>query len=147
MAEEVLVKEQLTRDMIEAGDELTKRLRSDKDFDLLCSLWLYTSEFNRWQLVVATPIVDNSGPIHAYRLIEGIVGDDWPYPDVPLYEISILRSNHSLVRALHSLGPFEIQEIPRGPRPTPTVRVHKKIRLARVQDVFIEDALVLYISK
>jgi hypothetical protein len=147
VAEEALVKEQLKRDMIEAGDELTRRLRADKDFDLLCSLWLYTSEFNRWQLVVATPIVDSSGPIHAYRMIERIVGDDWPYPDAPLYEISILRSNHSLVRALRSLGPFEIQELPRGPRPSPTVRVHKKIKLTRVQDVFIEDALVYYIKK
>ena len=141
MAEEVVVKEQLTSDMVQAGDELTKRLRHDKDFDLLCSLWLYSSEFNRWKLTVGTPIVENSGPIHAYQLIEGIVGDDWPYPDTPLYEISILRSNHSLVRALRSLGPF-----PPGPAPTPAVKVHKKIRLTPVQDVFIEDALVYYIA-
>ena len=146
MAEEVVVKDQLTPDMIEAGDELTRRLRHDKGFGLLCSLWLYTSEVNRWQLVVATPIVDSSGPIHAYRLIEGIVGDDWRYTDTPLYEISILRSNHSLVRALRSLGHFEIQELPPGPRPAPTVKVHKKIKLTRVQDVFIEDALVYYIE-
>jgi len=146
VAEEVVVKDQLTPDMIEAGDELTRRLRRDGDFGLLCSLWLYSSEFNRWQLVVATPIVDRSGPIHAYRSIEGIVGDDWPYPDAPLYEISILRSDHSLVRALRSLGPFEVQEIPRGPRPSPTVRVHKKIKFSRAQDVFIEDALVYYIK-
>lgn len=87
MAEEMLVKDQLAIDMIEAGDKLTKRLRADKDFDLLGSLWLYTSEFHRWQLVAATRIVDNSRPIHAYRLIEGIVGADWQYPDVPLKEV------------------------------------------------------------
>lgn len=145
MAEEVVVKEQLTREMVQAGDELTKRLRNNRDFDLLCSLWLYSSDFNRWQLTVGTPIVDNSGPIYTYQLIEGIVGDDWPYPDTPLYEISILRSTHSLVRALRSLGPFEIQELPPGPRPSPTVRVYKKIKLSPVQDVFIEDALVYYI--
>ena len=146
MAEEVVVKDQLTPDMILAGDELTKRLRHDKDFGLLCSLWLYTSEANRWLLTVGTPIVDDSGPIHAYRLIEGIVGDNWPYPDTPLHEISILRSNHSLVRALRSLGHFEIRELPAGPRPSPTVRVHKKIKFTRVQDVFIEDALVYYME-
>lgn len=132
--------------MINAGDDLTKRLRQDPNFGLLCSLWLYSSDVNRWQLVVATPIVDSSGPIHAYRTIEGIIGDDWPYLDAPLYEISILRSNHSLVRALQSLGHFEIQELPRGARPSPTVRVHKKIKLSRVEDVFIEDALVYYIE-
>jgi hypothetical protein len=146
VAEEIVVKEHLTQEMISAGDDLTKRLRQDQDFDLLCSLWLYSSDVNRWRLIVATPIVDNSGPIHAYQRIEGIVGEDWPYPDTPLYEISILRSNHSLVRALRSLGPFEIQELPPGPRPSATVRVPKRIKLRREQDVFIEDALVYYIK-
>ena len=142
MAEEILVKEQLTPEMIAAGEELTKRLHDVKDFNLLCSLWLYASEFNRWQLTVGTAIVDTSGPIHAYRTIEAIVGDEWPYPDTPLYEISILRSDHSLVRALRSLGRFEIQDL----RPTAQVKVYKKIKFTRVQDVFIEDALVYYIA-
>lgn len=132
--------------MIGAGSELTMRLRGDNEFDLLCSLWLYTLESNRWRLTVGTSIVDSSGPIHAYKHIEGIVGDDWNYPDAPLYEISILRSNHSLVRALRSLGPFEIQELPSGPRPSTTVRTHKKIRSSRVQDTYIEDALIYYIK-
>jgi hypothetical protein len=146
VAEEMVVKEQLTQEMIDAGDDLTRRLHGNRDFNLLCSLWLYSSEANRWQLVVGTPVVDSSGPIHAYRSIEGIVGDDWPYPDTPLYEISILRSNHSLVRALRSLGHFEIQEVPARPRPSSSVRVHKRIRFTPVQDVFIEDALVYYIE-
>jgi hypothetical protein len=145
VAEEVLVKEQLTPNMISAGDELSKRLRNDNDFGLLCSLWLYTSDFSRWNMVVGTPLVESSGPIHAYRLIEGIIGDNWPYSETPLNTISILRSNHSLVRALRSLGHFEIQDLPPGPRPSPTVRVGKKITLSRVQDVFIEDALIYYI--
>jgi len=145
VAEEVVVKENLTPDMIAAGDDLTKRLRNDKDFGLLCSLWLYTSDANRWQLVVATPIVESSGPIHAYRLIECIAGEDWPYLEAPLYEISILRSNQSLVQALRSLGHFEIQDFPRGLRPSPAVRAGKRITLSRVGDVFIEDALVYFI--
>ena len=143
-----MVKEQLTQDMVEAGDELTKRLRHDRDFGLLCSLWLYTSELNRWRLTVGTPVVDNSGPIHAYRLIEGIVGDNWPYPDTPLYEISILRSNHSLVRALRTLGHVETQELAAGLiSPSRAVRVHKRVKLTSVQDVFIEDALIYYIKQ
>jgi hypothetical protein len=146
VAEEILVKEQLTADMIVAGLDLTKRLRSDKDFGLLCSLWLYTSDFNRWNMAVGTPLVESSGPIYAYQLIKGIVGDNWPSSESPLYTIAILRSNHSLVRALRSLGHFEIQELLPGPRPSPTPRVGKKITLSRVQDVFIEDALIYYIK-
>lgn len=147
MAEQVLVKEQPTQEMIFAGDEITARLVKDPDFGLLCSLWLYTAESNQWRLVVATPIVDNSGPIHAYQMIQGILGDDRTvYLDLPLYSISVLRSNHSLVRALRSLGHYEVQEPPRGLRPASTIRVPKRITLTRVQDVFIEDALVYYIK-
>lgn len=147
MAEEVVVKEQLTSDMIAAGDELTRRLLGDKDFGLLCSLWLYTSEWNGWKLVVATPIVESSGPIHTYQQIQGIMGEDWQAEwDIHLYTISVLRSNHSLVRALRSLGHFEIQDLPRGPRPSPTVKVRKKITSTRVQDVFIEDAYIYFIK-
>lgn len=147
MAEEVVVKEQPTPDMIAAGQELTKRLRQDRDFGLICSLLLYTVEANRWKLVVATPVVDSSGPIHAYRLIQGIVADDWLAEwDMHLYDISVLRSNHSFVTALRSLGHFEIQELPPGPRPAPTVRAGKRITLTRVQDVFIEDALIYFIK-
>jgi len=147
VAEEVLVKEQLSSDMIAAGDELTNRLLSYSDFGLLCSLWLYTSESNRWKLLVATPIVDGSGPIHAYQMIQGLVGDNGPaYLDIPLYSISVLRSNHSLVRALRSFGHFQIQELPHGTRPSTTVRAGKRVTLTRVQDVFIEDALIYYIA-
>ena len=77
VAEEVVVKEQLTPDMVAAGHELTRLLRQDRNFGLVCSLWLYTSESNRWKLVVATPIVNGSGPIHTYQVIQGIIRDEW----------------------------------------------------------------------
>jgi hypothetical protein len=147
MAEEVVVKEQLAPEMMAAGHELTKRLRQDKDFELLCSLWLYTSERNGWRLEVGTPLVEKSGPIRTYQLIRGIMGEDWPAEwEIHMYTISLLRSNHPLVQALHSLGPFEIQELPPGPRPSPTVRVGKKITFTRIQDVFIEDAYIYFIK-
>ena len=133
--------------MIAAGGELTKRLQADKDFGLLCSLWLYTSESSRWKLVVASPRVETDGPLHAYHVIQGILGHDWPADlEIPLYTISVMRSNHPLVSALRSLGHFEIQDFPRGPRPSPTVRVGKRISFTRVQDTFIEDALIYFIK-
>jgi hypothetical protein len=147
VAEEILVKEQLAPGMIVAGHELTKRLRQYEDFGLLCSLWLYTSEWNRWKLMVGTPLVENSGLIPTYQLIQGIIGEDWPEEwEIQLQTISLLRSNHSLVRALRSLGHFEIQDLPQGPRPSSTVRVPKRIASTRVQDVFIEDACIYFIK-
>jgi hypothetical protein len=118
VAEQVLVKEQLGAERIAAADQITRRLRDDPEFELIASLWLYTTESNKWKLVVATPIVDSSGPIHAYQMIQGIIGDDAPsHLYVPLYSISVIRSHHSLVEALRALiGHYEIQELPAGPR-------------------------------
>ena len=137
MAEEVVVKEELTRDMVAAGHKLTELLRQDQDFGILCSLWLYSSESNRWKLTLGTPVVDNSGPIHAYQLIQGIVTNDWQEQwDIHPYNISVLRSNHSLVTAVRSLKHFE----------PPDVRGAKRVTFTRVEDVFIEDALIYYIA-
>jgi hypothetical protein len=147
MAEEVVVKEQLAPEMIAAGHELTKRLRQDKDFGLLCSFWLYTSERNDWRLEVGTPLVENSGPIHTYQLIREIMGEDWPSEwELRMYTISLLRSNHPLVQGLRSLGHFEIQDLPQGSRPSPAVRVPKRIASTRVANVFIEDARIYFIK-
>jgi hypothetical protein len=147
VAEDVVVKEQLTAEMLAAGDELTKRLLQDRDFDLVCALWLYTSESNNWKMVVATPMAESKGPLRVYQRIQGMIGQDWPADlEMHLYSISVLRSNHPFVIAVRSLGHFEIQELPPGPRPSPTVRVPKKITSTRIQDVFIEDARVYFIE-
>ena len=145
MAEEVVVKEQLSPDMLAAGPELTRRLRDRPDFDLVCSLWLYTSESNGWNLVVATPLAESPGPLYVYRLIQGVIRGEWP-AELDLATISVLRSNHPFATALRSLGHFEIQEIPPGSRPTPTVTMPKKVTSTRIQDVFIEDARVYFIQ-
>ncbi len=147
MAEEFLVKEQLAPEMIAGGHELTKRLRRREDFGLLCSLWLYTLERNNWRLTVGTPLVENSGPIHTYQLIQGIMEEDWPAEwEIQLSSISLLRSNHPLVRAFRSLGPFEVQDLSEGPRQSATARVPKRIASTRLQDVFIEDAYIYFIK-
>lgn len=143
MAEEVVVKEQLTQDMIAAGNELTRRLRGVPDFDLVCSLWLYTSESNNWKLVVATPLAENPGPLHVYRLIQGVIREAWPADlEMGLDTISVLRSNHPFVTGLRrSVGHFDIEELPTGSRPV----LPKKIILMRIQDVLVEDARIYFI--
>lgn len=147
VAEEILVKEQLAPEMRDAGNELTKRLRQRKDVELLCSLWLYASQRNRWKLMIGTPLVENQGTIHAYRLIQGIMRHLWPAEwEMPLQTISLLRSNHSLVVAIRSLGHFEIPDLPQGPGPVGTLSVPKRIDSTRVQGVFIEDAYVYFIQ-
>ena len=68
MAEESVVKESLSPNMIAAGKELTRRL-DRMGFKALASFWLYNSETNEWRLVLASRQVDSKGPKKAYSTI------------------------------------------------------------------------------
>lgn len=144
MAEELVVKEQLTSDLIVAGDELTKLLLRDHEFALVCSLWLYTAAANRWRLDFSSPLVDSYGPLHAYKIIQEKLAPFLQENEaVPLDSISVLSPDHIIVNSLRSLGHFETLDLPPGP--TPRVRVPRRISLSRVGDVFIDDAFIYFI--
>ncbi len=72
MADETLVKESLTNEMIEAGAELIRRL-DDAGFELNAGLWLYMEEPNAWRLILASPIVTKDGPNKAYKKIQSVM--------------------------------------------------------------------------
>ena len=78
MVTEVVVKESLSSEMISAGAELT-RLLDEAGFPVSASLWLYVSETNAWQFVIATPGVRDNGPRKAY---EGIHAVHAKMPDI-----------------------------------------------------------------
>lgn len=145
MAEGFVVKEQLMPEVIDAGAKLTRQLHADRDFNLLCSLWLYNSETNRWKLNVGTSLADSEGPLKAYERMQAIMRmRDAADLEIPLYTISILHSNDSLVRALQSLGHFEISAP--SPGPTPRVISPKRITLSPIGEAFIEDAYIYFIK-
>jgi hypothetical protein len=144
MAEELVVKEQLTPGLIETGYELTGLLRRDLDFALVCSLWLYTAASNRWRLDLSSPLVDSYGPLHAYRIIqERLRAFDAANGSLPLDSISVLSPDHVIVRSLQTLGHFEIMDVPSA-RGNPVVSP-RRISLRRVGDVFVDDAYVYFI--
>src|SRR5277367_291192 len=137
MAEEVVVKEQLTSDLVEAGDELTNLLRGDEEFGLVCSLWLYSAATNRWRLDLSSPLVDNHGPLYVYRIIqERLAAFCSTNESLPLDSISVLSADHALFKSLQSLGHFEIMDLPQGP--TSRVRAPRRINRSRVGDIFID---------
>ncbi|MBI4201769.1 MAG: hypothetical protein HY532_01460 [Chloroflexi bacterium] len=68
MAEEVVVKEVLSPERIKAGQELIARLGSS-GLSVEASFWLYSSETNRWTLVIASPLVTNHGPRKAVEIL------------------------------------------------------------------------------
>ncbi len=90
MAEEVVVKEMLTKEMIEAGADLMHRL-DIAHLDVEASLWLYLSESNIWRLVVAVPGVKRDGSKKIYKKIQSVLSK------IPEEQSSIALSNISVV--------------------------------------------------
>ena len=72
MADEMVVKESLTNEMIEAGAELISRLDA-AGFELNAGLWLYMEEPNSWRLILASPVVTRDGPNKAYKKIQSVL--------------------------------------------------------------------------
>lgn len=142
MAEEIVVKEQLTREMIKLGKDMSLRLR-EKSFELVCSLWLYNPESNRWHLVLASPVVDREGPRKAYEIIEEILQENWEM-DIWLRNISVVSPSHPLVLALRSLGKIELLRPMYAP--APRVDVGRRYTRSRVGDIFVEDAYIYLVE-
>jgi hypothetical protein len=97
------------------GRELIKAL-GRAGFRVRAALWFYLSESAEWRLLVATPLVDEEGPIKAYTRVQSvldklssavIIGAQAPTFDLPafgitLQDISVVSPRHELIRALRS---------------------------------------------
>ena len=68
MAEETLVKEALTDQMIEAGKTVVEKLDRGR-FMVDAALWFYLADQNQWRLLLATPGVHADGPRKTYKRV------------------------------------------------------------------------------
>ncbi len=99
MAEETLVKEVLTDQMIAAGAELLRGLDRE-GWPVVASLWLFEPENNQWRLVLASPVVPESGPREAYRHVSEALHA--VKPALSLGNVSVVSPQDPLIRALAS---------------------------------------------
>lgn len=100
MAEEVVVKEVLTKEMIEAGAELT-RLLDQVPLVVSASLWLYIPESNIWRLIIVSPEVKTSGPKKVYQKIQPVLSQMLEEkPSIGLKDISVVEDNNPLIALL-----------------------------------------------
>lgn len=100
MVERILVDESVA-----AGDVLTSRL-VDAKFPLVASFWLYTEESGRWRLTLASPLVDQKGPLKAYERIQELIRKDPAVKSLTLSDISVVSPRNELVKGLRvTLGP------------------------------------------
>ena len=130
MADEVVVKEYLSPEMMDAGRELTLVLE-DHEVDIHASLWLYLSESNVWRLIIASPIVSTSGPKGLYENIHTLIMETpQKFGDITLLDISAVEPNSPLVAPFRGL--MKIQSPPIG------------VRLSRstFNGVFVEGAYI-----
>jgi hypothetical protein len=103
MADEVLLKEPLTDQMIREGEALTRQL-DDMGVPLTASFWLYASERNDWRLTFASPLVASEGQLAFYdTLIKAMHALNQPIID--LLHISVFYPNAPVVQALSTLTP------------------------------------------
>ncbi len=103
MADEVLLKEPLTDQMIREGEALTRQL-DDMGVPLTASFWLYASERNDWRLTFASPLVASEGQLAFYdTLIQAMHALN--QPTIDLLHISVFYPNAPVVRALSTLTP------------------------------------------
>lgn len=100
MAENTVVKDQLTSAMVDAGAELTKKLDEMK-FPITAALWLFEPEVNEWRLVFASPEVAARGPREVYDRIRQAIDElKEKAAAAPLSAIALMDAETDLVRLL-----------------------------------------------
>ncbi|MBI3668916.1 MAG: hypothetical protein HY237_03935 [Acidobacteria bacterium] len=134
MAEEAVVKEPLTPEMVAAGKELVRRL-DERHFEVVSALWLYSGEANQWLLILASPAVEAEGPKRAYARVLAILSEKQDETSGLTFEnIKLLAPSDSLIRLLRV-----------------AVRTGKGISgirftRNRINDTFIEDAYIYRVA-
>jgi hypothetical protein len=130
MAEDAVVKEQLTGAMIEAGAELTLKL-DEMGVPVVAAFWLFVPELNEWRLQFASPDVSSRGPREVYDKILQATGKlGAKAAAVPLSLIGVLGADADLVRLLKAA-------IRTGPGVS-RIRFSKNV----INGHFIDDALI-----
>ena len=105
MAEEILVKETLSRDDIEAGEELLGRLDASEG-DVIAAYWIFDPEVAHWRLEFVSPLVESKGPLWFYAKTYSLR----KAADLDVESISVIGPKYTfykdLVNAVNSRKPL-----------------------------------------
>jgi hypothetical protein len=96
MAETVLLKEPLTDGMFEVGARLIADLDQRK-FPLVGALWLYDYENNRWNLLLATPLLDTDR-LEAYQRLQEV--EPTRSPHLRFGSVRLVSPSHEVIKGL-----------------------------------------------
>jgi len=130
MAENTVVKEQLTEAMIDAGALLTTKL-DEMGVPITAALWMFVPDLNEWRLLFASPEVSSKGPRGVYQKIQNAIDQlGTTATDVPLSVVAVVTPEADLIRMLSVA-------IRTGPGLS-RIRFSKNV----VNGHFIDDALI-----
>lgn len=105
MDTQVVVKEGLSTEMIEAGKELVQQLDKIK-FTVHAALWLYLPDVNTWRFMIANPEVNTHGPTRAYRKVQNALSRiPRGTPQIELREITVVDTNDPLISMMRMVIP------------------------------------------
>ncbi len=99
MVEEILVRNTLTSEMIDAGKELIHQL-DKKQLSVNSAFWLFDPESNNWKLIIASPEVKKQGPKKVYLEIQKILRKLPSNKRIALKDISVYRNDDPLIASL-----------------------------------------------
>jgi hypothetical protein len=114
---------------IQAGRLLLEELKKQKT-DIRAALWFYVDEDDQWLLLLASPVVDEQGPLAAYTLVQNALKNIPENMRPEFTDISVVSPSDDRIRAIGATlktGPG-ISEI--------------RFRRNVVNNLYIEDALV-----
>jgi hypothetical protein len=100
VAQELLVIQQLTEEMIKAGGDLV-RLLDSRRFLVRAALWLYSSEKSEWRLVLATPEARIEGPKRIYKRLQSALAKEGS--SLPLSALTVVDTQDTLIQSLGSV--------------------------------------------
>lgn len=114
---------------IEGGRRLVEELDRNK-VPLRAAFWYLVEDRDRYQLVLATSVVDRDGPIKAYKEILAALGEVESEVRPQATDLTAVSPSDHLIKALRRL--------------VKTGKGISEIRLSRnfVGDQYVEDALV-----
>lgn len=103
MAQKVLVKETLTREMIDAGAELVRQL-DQAGVEVTSSSWWYEDELKVWKLLIASPLVRDEGPKKAYDEIQKVLREmPEDKPVLGLADLAVLEPDEARITSLRKM--------------------------------------------
>lgn len=130
MAQDLLVGDQLTEDMITTGEHVVRAL-DGLNVLVKGAFWLLLPDQHIWRLVIASPEVRTLGPKAVYRKISNALKKLPPdAKSIGIKDISVVEADNQLVLLLRKL-------VTTGPRIS-NIRMSRNV----VDGQLIEDALL-----